>query len=166
MAVYGHCPTKGLGTFLGFRVHLLISYEGIPLGYAIANADIDDRDVLWVMSATGDYRLIIGDKGYVSEPLNDALLEIDGVTLLAVRRENQKRQYTPQLKRCISRVRKRVETTINQLEDQFNLCRVRARNHWGVLTRVIDKLSGFSLGAFLNSCLGRPLVALKDLVFA
>ncbi len=165
-AVYGCCQTKGLGTFLGFRLHLLISYEGVPLAFAVANADIDEREVLWVMSGQGDYHLIIGDKGYVSAPLSEMLLELDGIHLLAVKRENQKQQYTPQLKRNINRVRKRIETTINQLEDQFQLCRVRARNHWGMLTRIIDKLAAFSLGALLNHSLGRPMMELKDLVFA
>ncbi len=165
-ATYGHCETKGLGTFLGFRVHLLISYQGVPLDFAVANANIDERDVLWVMSEKSDYRLIIGDKGYVSAPLSEMLYELDGNRLLAAKRGNQKPQYTPQLRRNLNRVRRRIETTINQLEDQFHLCRVRARYHWGMLTRIIDKLAGFSLGALLNRSLGRPLMEIKDLVFA
>ena len=59
-----------------------------------------------------------------------------------------------------------IETTINQLNDQFHLCRIRARNHWGMLTRIIDKLAGFSLSVLLNRSLGRPLMETKDLVFA
>ena len=35
-ARHGHCETKGLGTFLGFRVRLLINYQGVPLAFALA----------------------------------------------------------------------------------------------------------------------------------
>ena len=132
----------------------------------MANADIDEREVLWVMSEKGDYRLIIADKGCVLAPLSEMLLELDGNRLLAAKPKNQKTQYTPQLRRNLNRVRRRIETTINQLEDQFYLCRVRARYHWGMLTRIIHKLAGFSLAALLNRSLGRPLMEIEVLVFA
>ena len=166
IASWGHCETKDLGTYLGFKVHLIISEEGIPLRYAIGNADIDDREVLPLMSEHLGYSWIIGDKGYVSEQLSEQLWELDSVRLLAQKRSNQKQQYPKPVKKQLGRIRKRVESTINQLEDQFHLARVRARSHWGLYTRIGNKFAAFTLGAFLNQCLGRPLLALKDLVFA
>ena len=165
-ATYGHCETKGLGTFLGFRVHLITDYEGVPVAFSVANANIDEREVVLTMCENGNYPLLIGDKGYVSELLGETLLELDGIRLLAIKRKNQKSQYTPELQRDLSRIRRRIETTINQLNDQFHLCRIRARSHWGMLTRITDKLAGFSLAVVLNSALGRPLMQTKDLVFA
>lgn len=94
------------------------------------------------------------------------LWEIDSVVLLAQKRNNQKCQYPDDVKQAQNRVRKRIESTIAQLEDQLHLSRVRARNHWGLLTRLIDKFSAFSLAALLNHALGRPLSALKGLAFA
>jgi hypothetical protein len=165
-ATYGHCATKSLGTYLGFRIHLVSSQQGLPLAYAVANADIDDREVLPEMISSFLNSITIGDKGYVSESLRQELHQNYGITLLAQKRSNQKKTYSPQLKRTINRLRKRVETVNNQLEDQFNIARVRARIHWGLLTRIADKFAAFTLGAFINHCLGRPLTALKDLVFA
>ena len=165
-ATYGHCETKALGKFFGFRVHLIINCQGVPIDFSVANANIDEREVLWTMCETGNYSLIIGDKGYVSNSLSEMLLELDGIRLLAIKRENQKSQYTPQLRRNLSQIRGRIETTISQLNDQFHLCRIRARRHWGMLTRIINKLAGFSLAALLNHSLGRPLMQIKDLVFA
>ena len=81
------------------------------------------------MCETGDYPLIIGDKGYISDPLSEMLLELDGIRLFAIKRENQKSQHTPQLRRNLNRIRRRIETTINQLNAQFHLCRTRARYH-------------------------------------
>jgi hypothetical protein len=163
---YGYCETKRLGTFLGFRVHLIINYQGVPLAFSVANANVDEREVLSTMCETGDYPLIIGDKGYISDPLSEMLLELDGIRLFAIKRENQKSQHTPQLRRNLNWIRRRIETTFNQLNDQFHLCRIRARYHWGMLTRIIDKLAGFSLAVLLNRSLGRPLMEIKDLVFA
>lgn len=165
-ATYGHCATKGLGTFLGFRIHLLMSLGGVPLCFVVANADIDDREVLPQMIECFVNTIVIGDKGYVSEPLHHHLFEAYGVDLLAQKRSNQKNPYPPQIKQTINRLRKRVDVTIGQLEDQFHLAKVRARTHWGLLTRMSDKVAAFTLGALLNVCLGRPLLALKDLAFA
>lgn len=165
-ATYGHCATKDLGTFLGFRVHLIISQQGLPLAFAVANADIDDRDVLPQMIAEFLNTIIIGDKGYVSEPLRQEFHKEYGIDLLAQKRSNQKNLYSPHLRRTINRLRKRVEVTNNQLTDQFNLAKVRARTHWGLLTRISDKFAAFTLGAFINYLLGQPLLALKSLAFA
>lgn len=165
-ATYGHCATKNLGTFLGFRVHLLLSQEGLPLTFVVANADIDDRDVLPQMIESFLNTIVIGDKGYVSDPLRQELKVTYGIDLLAQKRSNQKNPYPPWVKRTINRLRKRIEVSINQLEDQFHLAKVRARTHWGLLTRISDKFAAFTLGAFLNRCLGRPLLALKALAFA
>ena len=65
-----------------------------------------------------------------------------------------------------AKLRRRIETTISQLTHQFNVSRIRARGHWGFRTRLSNKFGGFTLGVFLNKCLGRPLMALKDVVYA
>ena len=50
---------------------------------------------------------------------------------------------------------RRIETTISQLSDQFNISRIRVRT-----------LGGLTLGVLLNQYLGRSLMALKDVVYA
>jgi len=165
-ATYGHCATKSLSTFLGFRIHLITSQHGLPLAYAVANADINDREVLPEMIDYLFNSIILGDKGYVSETLRKQLHQEYGITLLAQKRDNQKKSYSHHLKVTINHLRKRIESTNNQLEDQFNISRVLAKSHWGLLTRIADKFAAFTLGAFMNQCLGRPLMALKNLVFA
>jgi len=165
-ATYGHCATKSLGTYLGFKVHLITSQQGLPLTFAVSNADVDDRDVLPFMISDFLNTIIIGDKGYVSEPLRQELYDNYGIRLLAQKRSNQKNPYTRYVRKTINRLRKRIEVANNQLDDQFNLSKVRARTHWGFLTRVCDKFASFTLGAFINLTIGRPMLALKDLAFA
>ena len=167
LATYGHCATKGLGTFLGFRGHLITTAAGgFPVDFAIASAHIDDREVLRVMSENRRYPMILGDKGYVSEDLHTELWETENTCLLATRRSNQKQQYPKDFRKLHVRMRRRIETTLNQLTQQFSVGRVRARTHWGLQTRMSNKFGACLLGAFLNQCLGRPLMKLKDLVLA
>ena len=166
LATYGHCATKGLGTFLGFRGHLITTVDGLPVDFAIASADIDDREVLPLLCQRGQYPILLGDKGYISDPLQQELLETENTCLLPTLRSNQKRQYPVSFGKLHVRLRRRIETTINQLTEQFNAARVRARTQWGLQTRMSNKFGACLLGAFLNQCLGRPLMKLKDLVIA
>ena len=165
-ATYGQCATKGLGTFLGFRGHLITTGIGVPVDFAIASADIDDREVLPLLCESGRYRVILGDKGYISGPLRDELLETENTCLLPTLRRNQKDQYPEDFRKRHVRVRRRIETTIGQLTEQFCVSRVRARTQWGLCTRMSSKFGACLLGAFLNQCLGCPLMKLRDLVLA
>ena len=167
LATYRHCATKSLGTFFGFRGSLITTVDGVPVDFAIASeTDIDDRDVLSVLSQGGRYPLILGDKAYVSAQLHRELLETENTCLLATRRSNQKQQYPHDFRKLQVRLRRRIETTLNQLTQQFSVARVRARTHWGLQTRMSNKFGACLLGAFLNQCLRRPLMKLKDLVLA
>ena len=105
--------------------------------------------------------MILGDKGYVSKQLHRELLETENTCLL-----DQKQQYPEDFRKLQVRLRRRIETTLNQLTQQFSVARVRARTHWGLSTRMSNKFGACLLGAFLNQCLGRPLMKLKDLVLA
>ena len=114
-ATYGQCATKGLTTFLGFRGHLITTGTGVPVDFAIASADIDDREVLPLLCEGGRYRVVLGDKGYISGSLRDELLETENTCLLTTLRSNQKQQYPEDFRKRHVRVRRRIETTIGQL---------------------------------------------------
>ena len=127
---------------------------------------IESERVLPLLCERGTYPIILGDKGYISEKLEADLLRTYNVCLLPTRRKNQKAQYPPRFRKQHAKLRRRIETTISQLTHQFNVSRIRARGHWGFRTRLSNKFGGFTLGVFLNKCLGRPLMALKDVVYA
>ena len=166
LVTYGRCETKSLGTFLGFRGHLITTGTGVRVDFAIASADIDDREVAPLLSERGQYPILLGDKGYISGRLQDELLETENTCLLPTLRSNQKHQYPETFRKLQVRVRRRIETTISQLTEQFRVSRVRARTHWGLQTRMSHKFGACLLGAFLNQCLGRSLMKLRDLVLA
>lgn len=166
LATYGKCATKGLNTFLGFRGSVITTAYGLPVDFAIATADTDDREVLPLLCERGTYSVILGDRGYISEELEANLLKTYNVCLLPTRRKNQKTQYPDRFQKLHGQKRRRIETTISQLTDQFNVQRIRAKTHWGFLTRLSNKFAGFTLGVFLNQCVGRSLMTLKDVVYA
>ena len=53
LATYGKCATKSLGTFFGFRGSLITTVYGLPVDFAIATADTDDREVWFLCSVNG-----------------------------------------------------------------------------------------------------------------
>ncbi len=165
-ATYGHCATKGLETFFGFWGHVVATVAGVPVDFAIASANIDDRQVFPLLAARGRYPIVLGDKGYVSKELQAEVLATENTCLLPTLRSNQKSQYPEAFRKQQVRFRCRIETTLGQLTDQFGVSRVRARGHWGLMTRMSNKFGACLLGVFLNDCLGRPLMKLKDLILA
>ncbi|RKU31696.1 hypothetical protein C6499_04115 [Candidatus Poribacteria bacterium] len=165
LATYGNCATKSLGTFFGFRGTLITAANRIPVDFGITSADRDDRDVLPLLAERGEYRILLGDKGYISQQLQAELMQTQATVLLPTLRSNQKQQYPERFRKLQVRMR-RIETTIGQPTEQFHISRVRALKHWGLLTRMSNKFGSCLLGAFVNQCLGHPLMKLKDLVLA
>ena len=144
LATYGHWAT-----FFGFRGHLITTAAGVSVDFVIAAANIDDREVLPLLAERGCYRILLGDKGYISESLQEEILETD--------RRNQKHQYPEAFRRLYTQLRRQVKTMIGQLTDQFSVSRVRGRTHWDVRTRMSNKFGACLLGCFLNHALGRAL---------
>ena len=76
LATDGKCATKGLGTFLGFRGSVLTTSYGLPVDFAIATADTDDREVLPLFCERGTYPIIIGAKGMFPRQLRRNFLRL------------------------------------------------------------------------------------------
>ena len=124
-ATYGHCATKGLGTFFGFRCSLITTGIGVPVDFCMTAANTDDREVLRHLAEQGEYPILLGDKGYISEDLQTELMETERSVLLPTLKRNQKQQYPDEFRKLQVRIRRRIETTIGPLTDQFHVSRVR-----------------------------------------
>ena len=157
LASFGRSATK-LGTFYGFRGHLLIDANGVVLGLSVTAADVDERDVVpeLVLGLDG---LLIGDKGYIRPSLAEDLAQQD-LTLLTPLRTNMA-GYSSLANRAISRERQLVETVIGHLVHWFDLERVLARDLWHLTSRLARKLLAHTVLVWLNRQQGRP-----DLHFA
>jgi len=106
--------------FYGLRVHLLITTTGLPVEVMLApgaEADITAFKCLPLDLPHG--ARIFADAGYLDDPEQALLAEAGGVSLVAQRRKNCKRQLPPWLSFLAKHERKRVETVFSQIVSAF-----------------------------------------------
>ncbi len=86
---------------------------------------------------------LFGDKGYISQPLFDALLEQD-ITLITSVRKNMKNRLLPFMDKLLLRKRAIIETVNDQLKNisQIDHTRHRSVNHF--LVNVIAGLIAYT----------------------
>lgn len=159
---FGSSATK-LGTFYGFRGHLLINAQGLIMGLSVTPANVDERDVVPELVA-GRQGLLLGDKGYIRDALSEDLAA-QSFTLLTPQRRNMK-DYHPQWNRTVSRHRQLGETVIGHLCHWFDIERIRARDLWHLTSRVARKVLAHTVMSYLNHLKGRPYLKFEDLIRA
>ena len=71
VAAYGYCAAKK-ETDYGLHGHLLMSATGVITGFSLTPANGSEREALWEM-VDSIHGLLIGDKGYLSAPLQHEL---------------------------------------------------------------------------------------------
>lgn len=147
-ATYSRNPSKKQ-TYFGFKVHVITNSAGAIKAFEITPANVDDRKGLEDLSSIVKAdSVILGDKGYVSEPLAEKLKE-QGQTLLALKRNNARQPYVSVLQKEIFKRRRRIETTFSQLAEQLNAQRVLAKSFVGLSLRLLTKFLAFNLCLFL-----------------
>lgn len=162
-AAYGHCEAKK-ETFYGFRGHLLISLRGVVTAFTLTPANTDERQALTDL-VQGIEGLLIGDKGYISAPLQGELAA-EGIDLQTPLRSNMKDLRPWSFVKLLTPVRRRIETVIGQLSERFHIEKVRARDLWHQTSRVARKLLAHTIGVFLNVLHGREPLQFDGLVSA
>lgn len=159
-ASYGKSATK-LGTFYGFRGHLCVNAQGLIIALEITAADVDERAVVPEL-VSGLKGVLLGDKGYLSQSLQQSLAQ-QQLTLLTPMRSNMK-QYNSEYNRFLSRDRQMVETVIGHLQHWFEIESVHARDLWHLTSRLARKILAHTLMAFFNLTFHRPLLQFDGLL--
>ncbi|WP_008318896.1 IS982 family transposase [Leptolyngbya sp. PCC 6406] len=162
LASFGSSATK-LGTFYGFRGHLLINAQGIILGLEVTPAHVDERDVVPEL-VVGLQGLLLGDKGYIRQHLTTDLA-VQGLTLLTPLRANM-HHYDPLFNRTVSRHRQLVETVVGHLCHWFDIERILTRDLWHLTSRLARKILAHTVIIYLNRLYGRPWLQFEDLIVA
>ena len=164
-ATFGRVSSKKQ-TFFGYKMQLLVTLGGVILDFELVPANITDLQ--------GGYELLeehadlaaVADKGYISQPVAQALLEGNRICLMTVPRANQKRQIPQAVAECINRVRQIIETVNAQLAEQFNIQLNHAHTFWGLCTRLYSKLTAHTLCIYINRLLGKQdFLRIKELAF-
>lgn len=161
--LYGYCASKKLKIY-GFKLHLIVTLQGIPVHYVLAPAAHHDVKVAPHLIETYRRQIGIGtDKGYIG--LRERLQRPENWKLIIPPRDNQPNHLNAEEKWFLAKYRKIVETTNSLLSEQFNIQYTRAKSKWGLQNRVIAKLTSLTFATYLNSLMGEPLLHVKELIF-
>ena len=98
---------------------------------------------------------ILGDRAYLSAELQQDLFSSVGIKLEVPYRLNMK-NWRPTFK-PYAKARKRIETNFSQLCDHFMLFRNYAKQTPGLFTRIIGKISAFTVLQYINYVNNRPI---------
>jgi hypothetical protein len=134
----GYCAAKD-EKFFGWRLHLIVNAEGIPVHFAILPGGLHDLTPIYDISyelPTGSK--LLGDKGY-NDQIAENILSEDGVFLVPRRRKNMKRQHNWEDDYDLRHYRLRIETANSQLEN-MGINRLKARTNDGFYIKVLASL--------------------------
>ena len=147
VANYGYCAAKQ-EIYYGFHGHLLISGAGIITAFCLTPANGSEREALWELLPRIQ-GVLIGDKGYLSAPLQ-AELQQQGIQLETALRANMRDSRSPTHLRLLKKMRRLVETVIGQLTERFSIEKVWARDLWHLTSRLNRKLLAHTVCYWLN----------------
>ncbi len=164
-ADYGRVTTKKQ-TIFGYKLHLLVTLTGVIRTFSLAAASAHDLTVAPDLLADEWDRVVLGDKGYISAPLAQALREERQVTLITPLRSNQRPERDPASTRLVNGMRQVIETVNDQLEDQFRIGKNHAHTFGGLCARLASKLTAHTLCLYINRLLGKAdALQIKALAF-
>src|SRR5512143_26218 len=160
-ADYGYCAAKKQ-YYYGLKGHRWVDLRGVVTGITVTAAPVDERDAAHDV-LTAIEGMLLGAQGYI-RPQVKAECEAMGIDLQTPLRRNLT-EHRPQWGvRLLRRLRKRIETVIRQLEPQFGLARLRARDAWHLTNRVTRALLAHTVGVAFNLRLGRSPLDLDNLL--
>jgi Transposase DDE domain len=157
-AEYGYCASHSRW-FWGLRLHLLCTLHGLPVGFALAGAKADERQVLLGILADDDLarraaQLIIGDKNYYGRDF-EAELAADGFTLL---RPARKGEPEPAGRQYFKPLRQVIESVNDTLKGQLDLERHGGRTVDGVTVRILQRILALTAAIWHNDATGQPVL--------
>ena len=141
------------------ELHGLTGTSGVFHSYDITAANVHDINYLNDVKLEYHGCGIVGDKGYLSAEVQLDLFETANIRLETPSRSNQKEARPFPV--VLRKVRKRIETNFSQLCDQFLFIRNYAKNVDGLFTRIIGKISAFTVLQYINKINNKPIGQIK-----
>jgi transposase len=127
-----------MGWFYGFKLHLVINECGELLACQITPGNVDDRTPVPTLCHRL-YGKLIADRGYVSQPLFQQLLDTFGVQLITKLRKNMKNRLLPWMDKLLLRRRALIESVIDQLK---NISQIEHTRHRSPVNCFINIIAG------------------------
>jgi hypothetical protein len=164
-AAFGKVASKKQ-TIYGYKLHLVLTAGGVIIDFELAPANATDLAVGEELLREHTDLTALGDKAYISAPMQAELRRQRNVRLLSLPRRNQRVQVPEAVAAAINGARQIIETVNDQLTEQFNLERNQAHSFWGLCTRLVTKLTAHTLCIYLNRLLGNAdFLQIKQLAF-
>jgi hypothetical protein len=148
---YGYCRSHSRW-FWGFRLYLLCSPDGLPIGVELAPANRPERvvaaELLERVLEPG--QTVICDKGFAGAEFEQLVASLGG-RLLRPDRKNEPCRFG-----SLGGIRQWIESTFDTLKDQLSLERHGGRTLTGLLSRIARRLLALTAVILHNSQLGNP----------
>jgi hypothetical protein len=138
--VFEGCARRGktsVDWFFGFKLHLVINDRGELLSLRLTPGNTDDRRPVPEL-VKGLFGKLVGDKGYVSQPLFEALYD-GGVQLVTKLKRGMRNRLMPFFDKIMLRKRAIVESVMDQLK---NISQIEHSRHRSVANCFVNLLGG------------------------
>jgi hypothetical protein len=142
MAEFAARGKTSVDWFYGLRLPLVIDDQGELLGVKITAGNIDDRDLVPEL-AHSLFGKLLGDRGYISQPLFEQLWE-QGVQLVTKVRKNMKNKLLPLFDKLLLRKRPVIETVNDQLKNISQIENSRHRSPFNFFVNLIAGLMAYT----------------------
>lgn len=133
---------SSMGWFFGFKLHMIVNDRGELLSLMLTPGNVDDRKPVpdLVEELFGK---LFADKGYISQPLFELLLETFNIQLITKLRSNMKNRLMFLADRVLLRKRSIIETIIDQLKNISQIEHSRHRSQTNFLVNVLCGLIAY-----------------------
>jgi hypothetical protein len=148
---YGYCRSHSRW-FWGFRLYLLCTPDGLPVGFELAAANAPERVVAAELleRALQPGQIVICDKGFAGADFEQLVRSLGG-TILRPDRKDEPHRHGP-----LGGVRQWIESTFDTLKDQLSLERHGGRTLTGLVSRIARRLLALTAAILHNWQLGHP----------
>jgi hypothetical protein len=150
-AGYGYCRSHSRW-FWGFRLYLITSGDGMPMGWELAGAHVGERivaaEMLERIPVAG--HTVIADKNFAGREF-EQLMHAHGATFLRPDRKDEPRRHGN-----LGAIRQWIESTFWTCKGQLGLERHGARTLTGLGTRIALRLLALAAGINHNHHTGQP----------
>lgn len=128
--------------FFGFKLHLIVNDQGELLAFHLTPGNVDDRKPVAKL-ARGLYGKLFGDRGYISQTLQE-VLNRQGVQLITKIKKNMKNRLLSVWDQLMLRKRALIETINDQLKNICQIEHTRHRSRVNFLVNLIAALIAYS----------------------
>ena len=144
---YGYCASQS-NYYYGYKLHAVCGLSGVIHSFDLSKASV--HDINYIKDIRYEYNncTIIADRGYISASMQLDLFETANIKLEVPYRYNQKNRKPTFV--AYAKARKRIETVFSQFTDQFMINRNYAKKAIGLFTRIIAKISAFTILQYVN----------------